>query len=246
MAIRDLKAQRLFIEDDLAEGARIDCSRDQAHYLRNVLRMASDDRILVFNGRQGEWVAVLEGTGKRSVTLRVGTQTRPQEGGPDLDYLFAPLKHGRLDYIAQKATEMGVARLRPILTRFTVAERVNIGRMKANVIEAAEQCGILRVPLVADPQPLQMALGEWGEGRWLVFCDEAAEVCSPLDALRRLAPGPGAVLIGPEGGFSEDERALLLSKSFTTRISLGPRVMRADTAGIAALTLANAVLGDWA
>jgi 16S rRNA (uracil1498-N3)-methyltransferase len=246
MAIRDPKAQRLFFEDDLVEGARIDCSRDQAHYLRNVLRLAAYDRILVFNGRQGEWGAVLEGASKRSVTLRVGEQTRPQESGPDLDYLFAPLKHGRLDYIVQKATELGVARLRPIVTRFTVAERVNIGRMRANVIEAAEQCGILRVPLVADPQPMHVALAEWDAGRWLVFCDEAAEVGGPLDALRRLAPGPGAVLVGPEGGFSDDERALLLSKSFTTRISLGPRVMRADTAGIAALALANATLGDWA
>jgi 16S rRNA (uracil1498-N3)-methyltransferase len=170
---------------------------------------------------------------------------RAQAGGPDLHYLFAPLKRARLDYMVQKATELGVARLQPVITRHTVAERVNLERMRANVIEAAEQCGVLRVPDVVEPMPLKRALEGREAGRRLVFCDENAPVHDPIKALGGIGPGPLAVLIGPEGGFSEDEREMLCRLPGVVRLALGPRIMRADTAAVAALALANAVLGDW-
>ena len=172
-------------------------------------------------------------------------QVRPQEGGPDIDYLFAPLKRARLDYMVQKATEMGVARLRPVLTHRTTPERVNMERMRANAIEAAEQCGILRIPEVGEPEKLDRVLAGWDAARPLIFCDEGSEERCPFTALARLQPGPLALLIGPEGGFDEAERALLLTQPFVTRISLGPRILRADTAAVAALALVNAALGDW-
>jgi 16S rRNA (uracil1498-N3)-methyltransferase len=245
MARYDFNAQRLFVEADLAEAATIACSSAQANYLKNVLRLKAGNDILVFNGRDGEWRAQLLDAGKRGASLQVGAQVRPQEGGPDIDYLFAPLKRARLDYLVQKATEMGVARLRPVLTHRTTPERVNIERMRANAIEAAEQCGILRIPEVREPEKLEIALASWDATRPLIFCDEASEESCPLSALARLQPGPLALLIGPEGGFDELERALLSSKPFVTRTSLGPRILRADTAEVAALALVNAVLGDW-
>jgi 16S rRNA (uracil1498-N3)-methyltransferase len=241
----NFKAQRLFVEADLAEAAGVACRPEQANYLKNVLRLKAGDPILVFNGRDGEWRAEIAETGKRGVTLRVGRRERDQEGGPDIDYLFAPLKRARLDYMVQKATEMGVARLRPVLTRYTVAERVNIERMRANAIEAAEQCGILRIPEVHAPEKLESVVASWDTGRPLVFCDEGSEESCPFTVLARVQPGPVALLVGPEGGFDEAERALLASKPFVTRISLGPRILRADTAAVAALALVNAVLGDW-
>jgi 16S rRNA (uracil1498-N3)-methyltransferase len=175
----------------------------------------------------------------------VGEQVRAQESGPDIDYLFAPLKRARLDYMVEKATEMGVARLRPVLTRRTVAERVNLERMRAHAIEAAEQCGILRVPEIDAPERLERAIAAWDPARPLIFCDEASEETCPFTALSRIAPGAVAVLIGPEGGFHEAERELLSKRPFVVRISLGPRILRADTAAVAALALVNAVLGDW-
>ncbi len=245
MARYDFNAQRLFVEADLAEGAIVTCSAEQANYLENVLRLRAGDAILVFNGRDGEWRAELAASGRRGVSLAIGHKVRGQEGGPDIDYLFAPLKRARLDYMVQKATEMGAARLRPVITRRTVAERVNVERMRANAVEAAEQCGILRIPEVVPPQKLEAAIAGWDAGRHLVFCDEAAEESCPVTALARVAPGPLALLVGPEGGFEAAERELLASKPFVTRISLGPRILRADTAAVAALALLNAVLGDW-
>jgi 16S rRNA (uracil1498-N3)-methyltransferase len=245
MARYDFNAQRLYVEADLAEAAQVACDADQANYIRNVLRLKAGDAIIVFNGRNGEWRAQISEVGKRSVSLRVAPQIRPQEDGPDIDYLFAPLKRARLDYMVQKATEMGVARLRPVLTHRTVAERVNVERMRANAIEAAEQCGILRIPEVSEPDKLERVLEGWDAARPLIFCDEASEERCPFTALARVQPGPLALLIGPEGGFDEGERALLSSKPFVTRISLGPRILRADTAAVAALALVNAVLGDW-
>jgi 16S rRNA (uracil1498-N3)-methyltransferase len=245
MARYDFNAQRLFVEADLAEGSTIACSSAQANYLKNVLRLKPGDGILVFNGRDGEWQAEIADAGKRGAALQVGAQVRTQEGGPDIDYLFAPLKRARLDYLVQKATEMGVARLRPVLTRRTTPERVNVERMRANAIEAAEQCGILRIPEVSEPEKLEHAVAGWDGARPLIFCDEASEERCPFTTLARLQPGPLALLIGPEGGFDEAERALLSSKPFVTRISLGPRILRADTAAVAALALVNAVLGDW-
>ncbi|HZT47275.1 MAG TPA: 16S rRNA (uracil(1498)-N(3))-methyltransferase [Hyphomicrobiaceae bacterium] len=245
MARYDFRAQRIFVEADLAEAAVIACSAEQANYLRNVLRLKPGDPILVFNGRDGEWRAVLADAGRRSAAVSVQSKVREQEGGPDIDYLFAPLKRARLDYLVQKATEMGVARLRPVITHHTIAERVNVERMRANTIEAAEQCGILRIPEVMPPAKLEGLIAGWDAQRPLIFCDEASEERCPFSALAGVQPGPVALLVGPEGGFDEAERALLTSKSFVTRISLGPRILRADTAAVAALALVNAVLGDW-
>jgi len=245
MARYDFNAQRLFVEADLAAGASVACSAEQANYLRNVLRLEVGDPILVFNGRDGEWRAELAEAGKRAAVLLVGAQVRGQQGGPDIDYLFAPLKRARLDYLVQKATEMGVARLKPVLTRRTTPERVNMQRMRANAVEAAEQCGILRIPELHAPAKLERVVAGWDAGRMLVFCDEGSDQSGPLAMLAKLRPGPLALLIGPEGGFAEAERELLSSKPFVTRIPLGPRILRADTAAVAALALLNAVLGDW-
>ena len=245
MAVHDFAAQRLFVDHPLAAGARIPCTPEQASYLRGVLRLAEGDEILIFNGRDGEWRARLEEAGKRGAVLEVVSLARAQAGGPDLYYLFAPLKRARLDYMVQKATEMGASRLVPVLTRHTVAERVNLDRMRANAVEAAEQCGILRLPEVAEPVKLPALLAAWNPSRALVFCDEGAGQSSPLVALSAVQPGPLAVLIGPEGGFSPDERQMILALPQVTAISLGPRIMRADTAAVAALALVNAVLGDW-
>jgi len=245
MARYDFNAQRLFVEAPLSEGAAVVCNAEQANYLRNVLRLGPGDSILVFNGRDGEWQAELAEAGKRGASLAVRRRTRAQEAGPDVDYLFAPLKRARLDYMVQKATEMGVARLRPVMTRRTMAERVNIDRMRANAIEAAEQCGILRIPAVDEPEKLDRVVAGWDPKRTLIFCDEGSEGRSPLTTLAKVQPGPLALLVGPEGGFEEGERELLASKPFVVRISLGPRILRADTAAVAALALVNAALGDW-
>ncbi len=245
MAIRDLTSERLFVEGDLAAGFTFDLAEAQAHYLTTVLRMRLGARLLVFNGRDGEWAASLVEVRKRSATLRVEHQTRPQEGGPDIDYLFAPLKRSRLDYMVQKATELGVRRLRPVITERTIAERVNNERMVANVIEAAEQCGVLTVPEVHPPVRLHDVLADWDNARRLIFCDEHETVGDPIETLQKLSPGPIAVLIGPEGGFTDGERGRLLAHTFVVAISLGPRIMRADTAAVAVLALINAVLGDW-
>ena len=245
MAIHDFNAQRLFVDAALAAGGAIRCTDEQANYLRNVLRLGEGAGLRVFNGRDGEWQARLSLSGKRGCSLEPIEQVRAQEDGPDIHYLFAPLKRARLDYMVQKATELGVARLQPVLTRHTVAERVNLDRMRSNVIEAAEQCGILRIPDIGEPERLERVLDRWEDSRPLIFCDEAADVRSPLDALGKVQTGPVGVLIGPEGGFSSDERALLMGKPFTVPVSLGPRIMRADTAAVAALALVNAVLGDW-
>jgi 16S rRNA (uracil1498-N3)-methyltransferase len=245
MSRYDFNAQRLFVEADLGEGASLTLGGDQANYLRNVLRLDAGDAVLVFNGRDGEWRAELARSGKREARLAVTSRTRQQEAGPDIAYLFAPLKRSRLDYMVQKATEMGVARLCPVLTRRTVAERVNVERMRANAIEAAEQCGILRVPAVDEPAKLERVIGGWDNSRPLIFCDEGSEHADPLVVLGRVKPGPLALLVGPEGGFDEAERELLSTQPFVTRISLGPRILRADTAAVAALALVNAALGDW-
>ena len=245
MAVHDFTSQRLFVEPPLTEGTRISCTPEQASYLRSVLRLGDGDEILIFNGRDGEWRARLATEGKRGATLEAVSQSRLQEGGPDIHYLFAPLKRARLDYMVQKATEMGVARLVPVITRHTVAERINGERMRANAIEAAEQCGILRVPEIAEPVKLTALLQNWDARRTLIFCDEGAEQASPLAALATLKPGPLAVLVGPEGGFSPDERDMIRAVPQSVAISLGPRIMRADTAAVAALALVNAALGDW-
>src|SRR5438445_7062803 len=242
----DFRAPRLFVDAALREGERIALERNQSNYLGNVLRLSAGETILVFNGRDGEWQAQIEGR-KRPDGLTIVTRTRPQDRLPDIAYVFAPLKHARLDYMMQKAVEMGAAKLQPVLTRFTQVSRVNGERMRANVIEAAEQCGILSLATVAEPVPLDRFVSQRQPARLLVFCDEAAEISSPLQALQHgLSAADGIdILIGPEGGFAEEERALLLRQTRTLRLCLGPRILRADTAGVAALALVQAALGDW-
>lgn len=236
---------RLYMEEPLAADRDIPCSRAQANYLRNVMRLGDGDEIFVFDGRTGEWRARVRPQGRGACMLHVLEQTRAQEEGPDIDYLFAPLKRARLDYMVQKATELGVATLQPVITRRTDVSRIKLERMQANAIEAAEQCGVLHIPEVREPVSLDNLIEGWAAGRRLIFCDEEEPIASPLAALKALEPGPIAVLIGPEGGFEEGERGKLRGLSFVTPISLGPRVMRADTAAVAALALVNAVLGDW-
>ena len=236
---------RLYVTTDLAERAIHACTADQTNYLAGVLRLDVGAEVLLFNGRDGEWLAEVSELGRRACQLTATKRIRPQLGGPDLHYLFAPLKRSRLDYMVQKATELGVARLQAVMTRRTQAERVNLDRMRANAIEAAEQCGVLRVPEVAETEKLDKVLAGWDPARRLIFCDEAADIANPLEALAALKPGPLAVLIGPEGGFTVEERDDLARRPFVTRISLGPRIMRADTAAVAALSLVNAALGDW-
>ena len=245
MAVHDFTSERLFLEASLAPDASLTLTSEQAHYLLNVLRMSAGGEILIFNGRDGEWRARLEDVTKRAASLRVMEQIRPQSDGPAIHYLFAPLKHARLDYVVQKATELGARRLRPVITQRTVAGRVNLDRMRANVIEAAEQCNLVYVPEVQEPVNLARLLADWNRGRTLIYCDETAPIANPLDALR-MASLPAAVLIGPEGGFTGDEKAQLTSLPAVTAISLGPRIMRADTAAVAALALVQACLGDWA
>lgn len=239
------KLPRLFVKSPLHAGAEIALVPDQAHYLANVLRLKPQEQVLVFNGADGEWCARIGEVSKKKVALAAEHQTRAQDEGPDLHYLFAPIKRARIDYMAQKATEMGASLLQPVITRRTMAERVKVERLEANAIEAAEQCGILRVPEVSAPEKFETLIETWDADRLLIFADEAAAITSPIEVLAAQAPKPLAVLIGPEGGFDPEERALLLKQPFVVPVSLGPRIMRADTAAVACLALVNAVLGDW-
>ena len=242
----DFRTPRLFVDEPLAAAGTIALDRMQSNYLCNVLRLPQDASVLAFNGRDGEWLCTLERGAKKTAALAVRERTRAQTPASDLHYLFAPLKHARLDYMVQKAVELGVSRLQPVITRHTQATRVNLDRMKANAIEAAEQCGILSIPDVAEPGALDRVVAGLDAERVLIFCDERAEHADPLDALSAL-PKPKllAVLIGPEGGFTDAERAQLLKRPNIVRLALGPRILRADTAAVAALTLVQSVLGDW-
>jgi 16S rRNA (uracil1498-N3)-methyltransferase len=248
MPAYDFTAPRLHVAADLADGTVLPLDRAQANYLLNVLRRGPDDPVLLFNGRDGEWRARLVQTGRKDADLHVVARTRPQVPAADLHYLFAPLKSARLDYLAQKAVEMGVGILQPVITRYTQGDRINLDRLRANAVEAAEQCGILAIPDCPGPERLPQALAGLAPGRLLVFCDEDAPVRDPVRALQAAAdpqaPPPLAVLIGPEGGFSEEERALIRARPGTVALSLGPRILRADTAAVAALALVQAVLGD--
>jgi 16S rRNA (uracil1498-N3)-methyltransferase len=235
----------VFVDEPLAGASSLELGDDQSSYVLKVMRLSPGDELLVFNGRDGEHVARIAEASRRHCRIEVIRQARPQTSGLDIDYLFAPLKRARLDYMVQKAAELGVRRLRPVLTEHTQVERINLDRMRANVIEAAEQCGVLWIAEVLEPAPLADLLAGWDAGRRLIYADEDAPLSSPIAGLSTLAPGPVAVLVGPEGGFSPAERKQLRSLDFVRPISLGPRVMRADTAAVAALTLVNAVLGDW-
>jgi 16S rRNA (uracil1498-N3)-methyltransferase len=246
MARTDFRTPRLYVSQDLAEGAEVKLEPQQTNYLVNVLRLGAGAPVFVFNGRDGEFSAGLNASSRKAAALAVGARTRAQAEPPDVDYLFAPLKHARLDYMAQKAVEMGARSLRPVITRRTQVARVNEDRLRANAIEACEQCGVIWVPEIAPVEPLAEGLKRWPPERLLVFCDEEAEQASPLDALAMArADGGVGLLIGPEGGFDDDERAAILSAPRVLRLSLGPRILRADTAAVAALALIQATLGDW-
>ena len=240
----EFRMPRLFVDAPLTAGADAVLDRNQANYLLNVLRLRQGDAVLVFNGREGEWRGRLSGPGKRATAIRVETCLRPQPRPGDLHFLFAPLKHARLDYLVQKAVEMGASHLQPVITRHTQVARVNLDRMRANAIEAAEQCGVLHVPTVGAALGLETAVSA---DRLLIFCDENAEVADPVSALAAARPrqSPISILIGPEGGFADEERSLLAKLPNVVPIALGPRILRADTAAVAALALVQAVLGDW-
>jgi 16S rRNA (uracil1498-N3)-methyltransferase len=245
MSRTDFRMPRLYVDAALAAEASVSLDADQANYLGNVLRLKSGDAVLAFNGRDGEWRAVIAGR-KRPEQLAVETQTRPQEPPTRVRYAFAPLKHARLDYMVQKAVEMGAASLCPVLTQHTQVARINLERMRANVIEAAQQCGILSLATVDEPLALERFLNERSADALLVFCDEDAETgdaVATLEAARAQAVAGIDVLIGPEGGFAQSERELLLRQRHVARLSLGPRILRADTAAVAALALTQAVLG---
>lgn len=236
---------RLFVEANLAGDEAVTLSSQQAHYLGHVLRRGVGDTVLLFNGRDGEWRSEIIATTRRDMTVMPIEIARAQTPRPDLIYCFAPLKHARQDYLAQKATEMGAGVLQPVITRRTVADRIRRDRLRANAIEAAEQCEILCVPDVKEPLSLEGLLAEWNPTRPLILCDETAPMADPIAALKAIEPGPLAVLVGPEGGFDPAEHAVLRGRGFLVPLSLGPRVLRADTAAVAALALVQAVLGDW-
>jgi 16S rRNA (uracil1498-N3)-methyltransferase len=245
MARTDFTTPRLCVDDDLALGRPVPLGPEAANYLQNVLRLKPAARVLIFNGRDGEFTATLSGERKRAA-LTPSEKLREQETPPPLDYLFAPLKHARLDYMAQKAVEMGARSLRPVLTRRTQVGRLNLDRLEANAREACEQCGVIWRPEIVAPQSLDAALAAWPQDRLLVFCDEDAVLANPLDALRAAPDASGVgLLIGPEGGFDEAERAALLRLPNVLRLSLGPRILRADTAAVAALALLQSRFGDW-
>ncbi|MBI3419830.1 MAG: 16S rRNA (uracil(1498)-N(3))-methyltransferase [Proteobacteria bacterium] len=237
---------RLFIDQPLAPGTCLKLDEKQSHYLLHVMRLGPGDALLLFNGRDGEWRAVMQPAKKGAAGVEVAEQTKKQDVPPDLWLLFAPIKRGHGDLIAEKASELGASRLLPITTRRTVVGRVPVARYRSIATEAAEQCERLSVPEVEETQPLAKLLEKWDPKRVLLFCAEAGEAKPIVEVLQDLKPGPLAVLTGPEGGFVEDEFKLLRAKSYIRPVRLGPRVLRADTAAIAALTLVQALKGDWA
>jgi len=234
---------RLHVEHPLSQGQTVDLSRDQANYLFSVMRLGVGDAVALFNGTDGEWRACVVTAGKRAGALAVEDQTAPQQDPPDLWLLFAPIKKARTDFIVEKAAEMGAARIMPVQTEFTNAERIRRDRLQAHAVEAVEQCGGTYVPPVDDLQRLSDVLADWPKDRRLVFADEA--LVGAKRALEQVDADKWAILIGPEGGFSDGERKRLMALPFVTPISLGPRVLRADTAAVAALTLWQTTLGDW-
>lgn len=233
---------RLYVDHPLGPGQTVPLTPDQAHYLFGVMRLGPGADVALFNGRDGEWRAVVAETGKRKGTLRVAEQTAPLRRPPDLWLMFAPIKKARTDFIVEKAAEMGAARILPVQTEFTNSERIRRDRLQAHAIEAAEQCGGTFVPEVADLDRLDSVLSDWPADRRLMFCDETR--AGQVADLPRVT-GPWAILIGPEGGFSDDERARLAALPQAHAVALGPRILRADTAAVAAMALWQAALGDW-
>jgi 16S rRNA (uracil1498-N3)-methyltransferase len=236
---------RLFVTVTLEPGATVALDEGQTHYLLHVLRAKAGDRVLLFNGRDGEWQAEIAVAGKHGVSLDVRTQTLPQVSVPDLWLAFAPVKKTPSDYLVQKATELGVSKLQPVFTRRTIVTRINQERLLANVVEAAEQSGRLTVPDIGEATALDKALAAWPRQRALFFCDEGGDAVPLADAARKAGDGSAAILTGPEGGFDPAERESLRALSFVTPVSLGPRILRADTAALAALAIWQSVKGDW-
>jgi len=245
---------RLYVDADLAEGAEIGLDHARSHYLRSVLRLDRGARIAVFNGRDGEWAARIDALGKGWCSLEVGARRRPPAPGPDLWLVFAPIKRARIDFVAEKATELGCAALQPIITRHTAVTRVNCERLAANAREAAEQCGRLSVPEVREPARLEALMADWPTERRLLLCAESGAAAPIAEVLVRAAggqeemglgaAGPWAVMTGPEGGFAESELDALVHLPFVSPVGLGPRLLRADTAALVALACWQAVLGD--
>lgn len=236
---------RLFVSHDLAAGARLDLDEGQSRYLSAVMRQTVGDEVAVFNGRDGEWRATLATVGKKAVSLTALSRTRPQDSGPDLDLVIALVKRARLETIVEKAAELGARRVRPVVTERTNADHTRVDRLQAIATEASEQTGRLDVPQVLEPVKLEKLVEAWEAGRRLLFCDEAGEALPALAALKDQPEAPWAILIGPEGGFSPGERQRLRALTFAVPATLGPRILRADTAAISALTLWQAALGDW-
>lgn len=239
---------RLFVDHSLAEGTALTLNHEQTIYLLSVLRLGQGDQAILFNGRDGAWLARIVDPHRKGATLELVVQTAHQTDPSDLWYGFAPLKTGRLDYVVQKATEMGAGTIQPVITRYTQTHRLKADKLHANIIEAAEQCEVLSVPRLEPEIALADLVAGWRDTqglRRLVVADEAAPSASPLQQLAWLEGLPVGVLVGPEGGFADEERALLLAQPYVIPISLGPRILRADTAAVAALALIQASIGDW-
>ncbi|MBL4892984.1 MAG: 16S rRNA (uracil(1498)-N(3))-methyltransferase [Rhizobiaceae bacterium] len=241
----DFRTQRLFVAQSLVANVAIEPDHAQSNYLLNVLRLKDGSDVLLFNGRDGEWLGSLKPIGPKSCEIMPISQLREQPEPYDQVYLFAPLKQSRLDYMVQKAVEMGVGVLQPVLTRHTQFTKSNSERIESYAKEAAAQCGILTIPKVKPSEKLLGLLDKWDNSRHIIYCDETESDDSAVEILQQIKPGPLAILIGPEGGFSSEERKHLKSLDFITPISLGPRILCADTAAVAALTLVQAVAGDW-
>jgi 16S rRNA (uracil1498-N3)-methyltransferase len=236
---------RLFVEAPLGPGVRVTPSADQAHYLLHVMRAKTGERVSLFNGHDGEWRAEITEVTKRSCTFICETQTASQTQAPDLWLVFAPVKKTPSDYLAQKATELGVRVLQPVFTRRTIVTRVNLERLRANAIEAAEQSDRTDVPETCEPLPLEKLLAKWPAERKLLFCDEAGDAPSIADALNSSRNEPWAILTGPEGGFDPKERELIRAVPSVVPVTLGNRILRADTAALAALAVWQSLAGDW-
>lgn len=241
----NFRLQRLFIDQPLKEGLSINLEREQANYLLNVLRLKDDSQLLIFNGYDGEWLANLQQEGRKKAVLILQKQTRPQPAKSDLVILFAPIKVGRLEYMVQKMVEMGAGSIQPVFTDHTQLHKINDKRLAANVLEAAEQCGVLSIPEIKPAHKLTDLLAQWDPSRQIVFCDEGTQTNNPIAELNAQSAEKFGLLIGPEGGFSNQEREILRSLKYVTPIPLGPRILRADTALVAAMAVLQATIGDW-